>query len=95
MPCPTPQARLLGAAGALAAAMGHWLGWAYLLEFRGARVHLAVWGASLAFLAAHAWLICELLAAWCARQHGGDGSGGGGGSAAVARRRQPVRACRS
>ena len=31
--------------------MAHWLLWAYLLEFRGTGVHLAVWGASLAFLA--------------------------------------------
>ena len=66
--------------------MAHWLGWAYLLEFQGVRVHLAVWGASLAFLAAHAWLLCELLAAWRARQQGG-GSGG-----AAAQRRQPKRA---
>ncbi|KAL4422310.1 hypothetical protein ABPG75_008507 [Micractinium tetrahymenae] len=62
--------RLLGAAAAWGAAMAHWLLWAYLLEFQGAGVHLAVWCASLAFLTAHVWLICELLAAWRARQGG-------------------------
>lgn len=62
------QARLLAAAAAWGAAMAHWLGWAYLLEFCGWRVHLAVWGASMAFLAAHVWLICELVAAWRHKQ---------------------------
>lgn len=54
--------------------MAHWLLWAYLLEFRGAGVHLAVWGASLAFLAAHVWLVCELVRAWRVRQAGMDGA---------------------
>lgn len=52
--------------------MAHWLLWAYLLEFQGAGVHLAVWFASLAFLAAHVRLICELVAAWRAQQAGTD-----------------------
>lgn len=54
--------------------MAHWLLWAYLLEFQGAAVHLAVWCASLAFLAAHVWLICELLSVWRTQQ----GAGGHG-----------------
>lgn len=48
--------------------MAHWLLWAWLLEFQGAPAHLAVWLASLLFLAAHAWLLCELLAAWRQQQ---------------------------
>lgn len=50
--------------------MAHWLLWAYLLEFQGAPVYLAVWAASLAFLAAHVWVICELLTAWWAGLEG-------------------------
>ena len=57
------QARLARAAGTLLAAMAWWLGWAYLLEFRGLPVHLGVWAAGLLFLAAHTWLACELVRA--------------------------------
>ena len=71
------QRRLLAVTAAWGAAMAHWLLWAYCLEFLGWRVHLGVWGASLAFLAAHVWLICELLAAWRARQ--GVAAAGGSG----------------
>jgi hypothetical protein len=48
-------------AWALAAAS--WLGWAYLLEFKGSPVHVAVWLAGLAFMAAHTWLACQLAVA--------------------------------
>ena len=40
--------------------MGHWLAWAYALEFGGRRVHLGVWAASLLFYAAHVWVLVEL-----------------------------------
>ena len=56
--------------------MAHWLLWAYCLEFLGWRVHLGVWGASLALMAAHVWLISELLVAWRGRQ-GAAAAGGG------------------
>ena len=54
----------MGAALVWAGAMAHWLAWAYLLEFQGQHLHLAVWAASLLLFAAHVWLICEVLAAW-------------------------------
>jgi Mannosyltransferase (PIG-M) len=50
------------AAAAWAAAAAHWLAWAYLLEFRGAPVHLAVWVEGLMFLAANVVLLCVLAA---------------------------------
>ena len=56
------QGRVAAAAAAWAAAAAHWLAWAYLLEFRGAPVHLAVWAAGLAFLAANVVLLCVLAA---------------------------------
>ena len=43
--------------------MGHWLLWAYLLEFEGRGVHLGVWAAGLLFMAANVWLVCELATA--------------------------------
>ncbi|KAL4855940.1 GPI mannosyltransferase 1 [Chlorella vulgaris] len=58
------RGRLMAAAAGWGAAMAHWLLWAYLLEFAGWQVHLAVWGASLAFFATHVWLVCELVVAW-------------------------------
>ena len=67
--------------------MAHWLLWAYCLEFLGWRVHLGVWAASLAFMAAHVWLMCELLTAWRGARQGAVAAGaagttatGGGGS---------------
>lgn len=54
---------------AWAAALGHWLGWAYYLEHRGADVFLGVWIASLAFLAAHTALLLQVLAALPASAH--------------------------
>ena len=65
--CSTPaclQRRLLAGTSAWGAGMAHWLLWAYCLEFLGWRVHLGVWGAGLAFLAAHVWLLWELITAW-------------------------------
>ena len=38
-----------------------WLGGAYLLEFRGARVHAALWGLSLAFFLANVDLVLALV----------------------------------
>ena len=58
-----PQRRLWAPLGVWAAAAAHWLAWAYLLEFRGAAVHLGVWAAGLVFLAANAGLLCALVAA--------------------------------
>lgn len=57
------QRRLLVALAAWAAAAAHWLAWAYLLEFRGAPVHLGVWAAGLAFMAANMVLLCALAGA--------------------------------
>ena len=37
-----PQGRLVGATAALAATMGHWLLWAYLLEFQVGNVTSAL-----------------------------------------------------
>lgn len=56
------QGQVAVAAAAWAAAAAHWLAWAYLLEFRGAPVHLAVWAAGLVFLAANVTLLCVLTA---------------------------------
>ena len=69
-----PQGRLLVAVAAWVAAMGHWLFWAYQLEFGGRPLYLAVWGASLAFFAAHVWVIVELVLA--GRRSGGGGPAG-------------------
>lgn len=55
--------RLAWALVAWAAALGHWLGWAYSLEHRGADVFLGVWVASLGFLAAQTALLLQVLAA--------------------------------
>ena len=58
------------AAAAWAAALGLWLAWAYALEHCGADAFLGVWAASLAFLAAHTVLLCQVLAALLAHgQH--------------------------
>ena len=57
------QRRVAWAAAAWAAALGLWLAWAYALEHCGAGAFLGVWAASLAFLAAHALLLCQILAA--------------------------------
>ncbi len=57
------QWRVAWAVAAWAAALGLWLAWAYALEHCGAGVFLGVWAASLAFLAAHALLLCQVLAA--------------------------------
>ena len=56
------QGRVTVAAAAWATAAAHWLAWAYLLEFRGTPVHLAVWAAGLVFLAANVALLCVLAA---------------------------------
>ena len=64
LPSANGQGRLVAAALGWAGAMAHWLAWAYLLEFEGHPMHLAVWAASLAFFAAHVWLVCEVLTAW-------------------------------
>ncbi len=55
------QKGLVIALGAWAAAQLHWLGWAYLLEFEGRPVFLAVWVASIVFMAANAALLVQLL----------------------------------
>ena len=55
------QRGLVIALGAWAAAQLHWLGWAYLLEFKGRPVFLAVWAASVVFMAANAVLLVQLL----------------------------------
>jgi phosphatidylinositol glycan class M len=55
------QGRLLASVAAWVATMGHWLFWAYQLEFGGKPLFLAVWVASLVFLAAHVWVIFELI----------------------------------
>lgn len=78
-----PPRRLLAAGAAWVAAQLHWLAWAYALEFRGAPVHLALWGASVAFLAANAAAMVALMHA--CRDAGG---GGGGEEARAARGRQ-------
>ena len=44
----------------------HWLGWAYLLEFEGRPVFLAVWAASIVFMAANAALLVQLLRSFTA-----------------------------
>ena len=44
----------------------HWLAWAYLLEFRGQPVFLAVWAASIVFLAANVALIVQILHSFAA-----------------------------
>lgn len=51
---------------AWAAAQLHWLGWAYLLEFKGEAVYLGVWAASIVFLAANVVLIVQLLRSFSA-----------------------------
>jgi hypothetical protein len=43
--------------------MGHWLAWAYALEFGGRRVPRGVGAASLLFYAAHVWVLVELVLA--------------------------------
>ena len=57
------QGRLAAAAAAWGAALGHWLAWAYQLEFGGRAVHLAVWSAGLLFLGTHALVLRELVQA--------------------------------
>lgn len=52
--------RLLLASASWLLAFAHWLGWAYLLEFGGMQVHLAVWGAGIIFLTANIGSICAL-----------------------------------
>eukprot|EP00798_Chlamydomonas_sp_ICE-L_P030293 gene30293-35281_t len=39
----------------------HWLGWGYLLEFKGLPVHLYLWAAGLLFLMANANLIVQIM----------------------------------
>lgn len=41
--------------------LGHWLLWAYLLEFKGQPVHLYVWVAGIMFFFANIWCIVQLL----------------------------------
>lgn len=56
------KSRMLFASGiGWATATGGWLGAAWLLEFGGYAVHLIVWMASLIFLTANVWLICEVI----------------------------------
>lgn len=59
MPC--AQRGPLVALAAWALAQLHWLGWAYMLEFKGQAVYLGVWAASIVFLAANVALIVLLL----------------------------------
>jgi GPI mannosyltransferase 1 subunit M len=59
-----PPRSLVFALGGWVAAQLHWLLWGYLLEFDGRQAHLALWGASVLFLAANAWLVVALLGAW-------------------------------
>lgn len=53
--------RLLVACLAWAASLGHWLAWAYQLEFAGSAVHVAVWCAGLLWVVANAALLRELV----------------------------------
>jgi hypothetical protein len=68
-PCSTAPLRacvqrpLAMAAAGWAAALAHWLGWAYALEFKGGGVHACLWGAGLLFLGAHVAVLRELVAA--------------------------------
>jgi phosphatidylinositol glycan class M len=57
LPVIIPSSRLTWKKGAICmgvwtAAQVHWLGWAYLLEFRGQNVFFQLWTASLVFFAA-------------------------------------------
>lgn len=61
LPWPPPR-RLVGAAAFWAAAQVTWLGWGYMLEFKGLGVYLPLWAASCVFLAAHTALLGALLA---------------------------------
>jgi phosphatidylinositol glycan class M len=71
-----PLPRKLVVAGAVwAAAQLHWLAWAYLLEFQGQGVHLMLWGASTAFLAANALCMCALIEC-CSGSSGSAGTPG-------------------
>ncbi|KAF8070903.1 hypothetical protein HT031_000984 [Scenedesmus sp. PABB004] len=76
---PWPPPRGLAAAGAAwVVAQLHWLAWAYALEFRGAGVHLALWGAGVLFLLANVACMWAVLDAT-----GSDGGGGRGGRGAA------------
>jgi phosphatidylinositol glycan class M len=60
VPWPLPrQLQVAGAAWVLTQL--HWLLWGYLLEFEGRGVHLGLWGAGVAFLAANALCMCALI----------------------------------
>lgn len=60
VPWPLPrQLQVAGAAWVLTQL--HWLLWGYLLEFEGRSVHLWLWAAGVAFLAANALCMCALI----------------------------------
>ena len=54
------QRGVLWAFAAWVLAVGHWLAWAYLLEFQGVPAHMGVWAAGVAFVAANVTLLCKL-----------------------------------
>ncbi len=54
------QRGVLWAVAAWMLAAGHWLAWAYLLEFQGIPAHMGVWAAGVAFVAANVTLLCKL-----------------------------------
>jgi len=62
------RAALARAAAAWALALGHWLAWAYALEFEGSPVHAGVWVAGLLWLGANAMLLRELMAVFKSRR---------------------------
>lgn len=75
----TTQARLGIASACWLCAQLHWLGWAYMLEFRGKNVFLHVWIASVLFFAASVALLCALLRASAPGLGVGGGAHGSGG----------------
>lgn len=52
---------ITSAAVAWVLTQAHWLGWAYMLEFQGRAVHLAVWVSSVMMCAATIYLMKELI----------------------------------
>lgn len=52
--------KLLAAAILWTTSLGHWLAWAYALEFQGQPVHFFVWGAGLLWVLANAILLNEV-----------------------------------
>lgn len=60
---PLPRGLAAAAAAWLVAEL-HWLGWGFLLEFKGVSAFLGLWAASAAFLVANALLMAKLIAAF-------------------------------